>query len=839
MTDSDPRRFSLRPHLVMLVGNHVVGDSRVEKSALSAVKAGYRVTIVGTRHRSTFHIGEYSGIPIFRIPADFARHVTSLQWTELKPQRWSGDEDPLSHWGRHTPAWSVRGAVQRADRAAQAVRTRVEKQVDHRATRAMDALGQLRDQAVAALPRGWRRVWPHIADYEDAFLDVLRRLEPDLIHVHDRHPLPGAAAYAAWQRSRGREVPWVYDAHEWLPGQDLPGPPAARTGWLAAEAELIHHADAVLTVSDELATRMQRRHHLKERPGTVINAPVLTRTPLDPAVRRPIREECGLDPETPLFVYVGKMSERRGVLTMVDALPLMPEAHIAFVGSRDVAIRQRIMERATELGVADRVHLKDYVPSASVTWYIESATGGISPLLSTPAHQLAIATKISEYVQAGLPVIVSDMKAQAAFVRDHGIGTVYPADDPAGLAAAARRLLEDREGFRRAVEQGEVRELQTWDHAERVLIETWTRLCAPAATVADPEDEPAGSAAVDSGSGPALDLIGAADASPLAQVWTRHAGTVVTHPGMEPVETAAEAQLTGASLTDALATWSEINRHADVVLYAGQVSAGGGHDGPLFSEARSLLARGKRVGVWAGATALVDPRLLISADPAHPMTQWTVPQLERYRRQVRQGSQTMLELRDSGIPIFTTDAVAARLLTDVHWAPAPVTGPRAFPTAPAPFPSEERPAQILVVPALRSAEEMSSLEALEVAATAAGYRVARPRAGRFQPSDAVLADIVVDTLTTGWYTEAAAWAWSASRPVVGGTGPAPRGLDHAEVPVVAATADTLVETVLDLARGLSAGRQAEAGSAGRAFADSVHDGRLTVQRIISVLDDQR
>ena len=38
-------RAARRPHMAMLVGNHVVGDSRVEKAAVSAIRAGDRAEV--------------------------------------------------------------------------------------------------------------------------------------------------------------------------------------------------------------------------------------------------------------------------------------------------------------------------------------------------------------------------------------------------------------------------------------------------------------------------------------------------------------------------------------------------------------------------------------------------------------------------------------------------------------------------------------------------------------------------------------------------------------------------------------------------------------------------
>lgn len=230
---------------------------------------------------------------------------------------------------------------------------------------------------------------------------------------------------------------------------------------------------------------MQARHRLAQRPTVVVNAPVSTRVPMDPAERRPLREELGLADGVPLLVYVGKLSELRGVLTVVRALSLLPGVHAALVGSQDVRMRQELRELAATLGVADRVHLLDYVPAACVTWYISSADIGLSPLLPTAAHHAALPTKIRECLQAGLPLVVSDMRAQGAFVRDHSLGAVHRPDDEHSLAHAVRTVLDDLPGYRFAITDELLAE-HTWEGQERRLVELWASLVA----VTDPRPRP-------------------------------------------------------------------------------------------------------------------------------------------------------------------------------------------------------------------------------------------------------------------------------------------------------------------------------------------------------------
>lgn len=824
--NTTPSSAAARPHMVMLVGNHVVGDSRVEKSAVSAQRAGYRVTVVGTQHRSTFPIGQYQGVPIYRAPTSFPRQRAWNQARELRPftaPDWSHllgpDGEPRLAPGESMQLTPETGGAASRRRRRDGVVERIEL---------------TRDRLVARTPGGWRPVWPHIADYEESFLPALMQLEPDLIHVHDKHPLAAAATYADLMRRRGRTIPWIYDAHEWVPGQAIPGAPQARIGWIAAEAELIRQADGVISVTADLADRMRRRHRLRTRPSVVINAPLAARTALAPDQRLPLRQECGLDAGTPLLVYIGRLAEVRGIFTMIEALPLMPDVHVAFVGNQDDALRQRMRDRAAELGAADRIHITDYVPSNAVTWYIAEATAGVSPLLPTPAHELAVPTKLREYVQAKIPMIVSDLTEQASFVRDQGVGTVFAPGDPASLAQSVETLLSGLPQFRTAVAEPAVQEKHTWEGAEKNLVALWHRLC-PVPVPGDAHDElvvrsmPAGSTGTVSEHGTEanqarLSIVGGESTQGLARAWERSAGPSWTLPGREPESTVT------VRLTEVLDDWLRVDQQSDAVIYSGRVSAFGRAEGGMVTELRSLQHRGRAVAVWSGHTVLADPELVSRSVPGHPMAGWTADDASRYRRQVRRAAQPILDALAAGVPAVTTRLQEARF-TDAHWCPTPV------PVVPStPQQRTHGPAIILVVPTLRTPDEQAAIERMCARAADVGHQVLRPSSRRFAPSLAAQADIVVDALHAGEQSEAAAWAWRCGGIVLGQRLHRPTEAEDLPLPPIIEVEDESLEVqAVEWADRAASGEASAQRQAGREYGAAVHDGRLTVERLRALL----
>ncbi|WP_189114225.1 glycosyltransferase family 4 protein [Pilimelia terevasa] len=407
----------------MLVDNAVAGDSRVQKVARSAAEAGWQVTLLGVS------------------PTDTAQRYR-LGGAEVRLL-------PMPGGGSPAAAGGGAGALRRRLVARGGLLLRLA-----RAARRPVEYGMLWYWRRRLGDGAWRRLEPGLASYARVFGPVVDALEPDLIHAHDFRMLGVGAGAARRRRARGRPVALVWDAHEYLPGI-RPRRDDAR--WLPAhvgyEREFAADADAVVTVSDELAGLLQTAHRLPERPVVVLNAPLLARPADAPDEPAPdLRRRCGnLAADTPLLVYSGVAAAQRGIASAVAALPHLPGAHLALVvGDVAAPYPGQVRALARRLGVADRVHLLPYVPYWQVVPLLAGADAGLIPIHHWPNHELALITKFFEYAHARLPVVVSDVRAMAAAVRATGQGEVFRAGDVDDLVRAVRAVLADPRRYRAA-----------------------------------------------------------------------------------------------------------------------------------------------------------------------------------------------------------------------------------------------------------------------------------------------------------------------------------------------------------------------------------------------------
>lgn len=491
----------------MLVDNNVVPDSRVQKQARSAAAAGWDVTLLGQHRPGTprrWRIGDAKVRLIevdkalnrrhdarrsgrIRSPlvyprpgqAAFRAKLIEAKTAELRVDRAAMALDQSSGLQRTLRAARLSGqrailAVQRRWTALRVSRT---KELLAR-RKAMDApLDRLTTRAWTKLlgVRSWRVLDPSLWAWELAYGPAIDKLKPDIIHANDFKMLAVGARAVLRARATGRDVKLVWDVHEFLPGiRPWNSHPRWHVAQMALEREFAGFPDAVVTVSDELADLLVEEHGLAKRPVVVANSPQVA-ADLDPELPRDwpsVRRACGLSSTQPLLVYSGAISPSRGLLTAVEALPRLPGAHLALVIAPEKHRHEHVLEllaRARELDVADRVHLLPYVPVEQIVPFLSAADVGLIPILHYPNHEISLITKFYEYSHARLPIVVSDVKAMSAMVRQTGQGEVFVAEDVASFANAVRAVLADPDRYRGAYDTPGLLDGWTWDSSAQRL----------------------------------------------------------------------------------------------------------------------------------------------------------------------------------------------------------------------------------------------------------------------------------------------------------------------------------------------------------------------------------
>ena len=467
-----------RRHVVVVVPNRITGDSRVIKTALAAARAGWRVTLLGQgrRRRQETRLGP---VRVVRVPINRPHHDAYEQGLRVVTTR----RHPLAYTGptqaRAAGERLGRHIARRRAGAEGAARDIAEaelllRRVLNRARRWCAGRETVRTPDVPLDQVDWRRDWPILVDWEQTFGPVIEELEPDLVHANDAIMIGVAAQAVRRLRERGRQVAWIYDAHEHVSAVDW-GTPLRSAAFRAYEREFIREADAVVTVSPEIAEALRTEHGLAEAPVVVRNAPVQH---VDTKGTPRLRDVVGAGPDVPLIVYSGYVEPRRGLVTVVEALPLMPEVRLVLVTS---AVPDGggplgdVMAAARAAGVADRVLLAPYVEPYQVPAYLASADLGLFPGLRYANQENSLPTKLPEYLHAGLPLVVSDLRTMAEFARSHGVGEVFTAGDPASLAEAVGRVLADPARYRRNITDPLLDDL-SWERQAVTLTDLYARL---------------------------------------------------------------------------------------------------------------------------------------------------------------------------------------------------------------------------------------------------------------------------------------------------------------------------------------------------------------------------
>lgn len=292
---------------------------------------------------------------------------------------------------------------------------------------------------------------------------LVRREGPrhDVVLLHDPELL------LTLPRARGLPAV-VWDVHEdtaaavgmkhWIPA-----PLRRGAAWLVLRAERLAERHVHLTLAEYgYVDRFARRH------------PVVPNTVPVPIAEPPL-------PRADRVVYLGRITRERGGLEMVSlARSLPPGVRLELVGPADADVRAAV-EAAAASGA---LTWHGFVPNDVALGIVQGAAVGLSLLHDQPNYAHSRFTKLMEYMANGVPVVTTANPAAAAMVQQYDAGLVVPFDDPAAVAGAVRRLIEDSELRERLGRNGRLAAVADLDWhvsgAEFVAqLERWARRDVP------------------------------------------------------------------------------------------------------------------------------------------------------------------------------------------------------------------------------------------------------------------------------------------------------------------------------------------------------------------------
>ena len=282
---------------------------------------------------------------------------------------------------------------------------------------------------------------PYVPEMADWLAGEWARRPLDVVHAH--FWMSGLATLLACRQlaARGLPVPVMAVTFHALGrvkrrhlGDLDPSPPER----MAVERRLAREADAVVaTCRDEVAELLDDGAD-PARLHVVPCGVELER--FDPQGRRsgPWR------PGAVRLLSVGRLVERKGVETLVDALALLPEAELVVAGGPsapelvDDPHARRLRAAAEQAGVLPRLHLLGRVPHDEAAELMRAA----DLVLTVPWYEPFGIVPL-EAMACGTPVVASAVGGMLDTVVEGLTGVLVPPRDPAATAAAVRRLMAD------------------------------------------------------------------------------------------------------------------------------------------------------------------------------------------------------------------------------------------------------------------------------------------------------------------------------------------------------------------------------------------------------------
>lgn len=281
----------------------------------------------------------------------------------------------------------------------------------------------------------------------------------DILLSNDLDTLP-----ANFVAAKVKNKPLVYDSHEYFTEvPELINRPQVKKIWEWLEKKMVPKINTAFTVCDSIAAIYEEKYGTPFR--VVRNLPVAGS--FEPKTETSENQQK-------IILYQGAVNIGRGLEQAILAMHFIENAKLIIAGDGDIksdleklVIKENLQNKVEFTGRLPLEELTKLTPNADLGLSIEEDLG--------LNYRFALPNKLFDYIQAQVPVLVTNLPEMAAIVNQYQIGEITDSLEPRHLAEKIIETLRNEEKRKTWFENLKVAANElTWENEEKVIHEIFS-----------------------------------------------------------------------------------------------------------------------------------------------------------------------------------------------------------------------------------------------------------------------------------------------------------------------------------------------------------------------------
>jgi len=231
-----------------------------------------------------------------------------------------------------------------------------------------------------------------------------------------------------------KNIPLIYDSHEiFCEVPELQKTPLKKRIWERLEKRIVPKLNNCITVNHSIAAYFNQKYGTKF--SVVRNIPDQPRNFVPKS-----KQELGIPTNEKIIIFQGAgINIDRGAEELVKAMEFT-NAQLFIIGGGDVfPILKKLV---SQLNLGHKIFIKDKMPKTDLIHYTFNADLGVSIDKDTNLnYHFSLPNKIFDYIQAGLPVLSSNLPEIKSLISRYNIGSTIENHEPKHIAERLNYML--------------------------------------------------------------------------------------------------------------------------------------------------------------------------------------------------------------------------------------------------------------------------------------------------------------------------------------------------------------------------------------------------------------